>query len=201
MKTNNMLILIFCIFFLTACEKRENFVTISYIPLSKSEQAVASLGERLVKKFRFEKNKSYDIKINCYKKGIVENISTITGIQCKENNDILIGRIKDPQQGVTWNVSYPEGSISSALATKIDNLGSLSNFSGNGQVKYELEENKEYILMYDIYTINTYFEAKDTEIFSNWSESSDHGSSLKKFDYVYTVTAKLNSNDTDKQSN
>lgn len=176
--------------FLSSCQAKTNN-TVERLSLSKAEQKIAELTSDIVEKYVFDKDRVYDINIYLYKDNQIENNGGVSGIDTKGDDEtVLISGRKDGNIGFAWNISY-SGSIAKYPAIDINDDKAFMMVNGIGLEKFEIAEDKEYVLVFVAYKEGNQMSASLTDVFYTWDTLEDKVEALAEFSYAYIVTVKF----------
>lgn len=175
--------------FMASCRREKN--TVERLPLSGDERQIAVLTSDILEKFKFEKDKAYDINIYFYENGSIENNGGVSGINTDgEDGTVLISGRKEGNVGFAWNIST-SGAVVKLPAAVIDDDKLFMTVNGIGQEKFMMEEHKEYVLVFAAYKEGNELPASFTEPFYEWDAIENKAGALTEFSYAYIITVKL----------
>lgn len=175
--------------FLSSCQAKTNN-TVERLPLSEAEQKIAELTSDIVEKFILDKDRVYDINIYLYKDNQIENNGGVLGIDTKGKDEtVLISGRKDGEIGFAWNISC-SGSIAKSPAIEINDDKAFMMVYGIGQEKFEMAEDKEYVLIFVAYKEGNQMRNSIADVFYTWDTIDDKAEALAEFSYAYIVTVK-----------
>lgn len=175
--------------FLPSCTRSESYTKIAHFPVQENQQN-QSFPHEILEKFSFTKKKSYEIIISQYKKGLgIINSNQVKIDSGIRDLDVTIRGKQTNNGGMVWDISSSNFIDEFVFRDdKETSQNTLSMAYGVGSKNYVIEKNKEYVLLYVVFTKDKFFQLSLTEPFSDWPNYTNKEEFLNSFEYAYLLT-------------
>ncbi len=184
-----ILILLVIPFIVSSCIKITDLAKVVNVPLDKDEKAVNSPVD-ITYKFLLPRKRKYEINICLHERQTGEVSSDVFYANtAHDGEEIFIRGKRVGNTGMNWSLSSSAYSQSFIFADRNGKEGEVLTMAyGIGSKEYFIEDDKENVLVFVIFTKDTTIPTSISVPFSEWANFTNKKEFLDSFEYVYIIT-------------